>query len=1438
MISVAFLNENARTAESWPARAHPHNSTHTTARAAMPPTKHAVIALTFGLRPPQDVRDAASVQVTSSALMHQRIPDPAGPVSLGFGAATSFPCQTCGRATAPRAGVDRCRGHTGYFEPHTCVVAPAVIGPLLAHTVTALCSKCFHVVVRVPADVRQLLPPERLLAVSELARRAAASGAACAHCGAPEAAMRHVFVPKAPGSDAFGLQAPDAPAPLFGELSSYRIMLAAVPDDQLRLLGFNVALSRPADAIQVALPMAGIHHRIPNVEHEGSAVPRHALLSTAYGQLVALSQTIRDAPDDAAMRAADAQFQDAYAALCSGGQVNNGAGSHGGGGGNRRQAAGWLVRLRGKKGAIRGNIGHKGLPTIRAVLNTHSACGSGEIWLPRAHAQRLRRTVRVTNMAVVRALICLMRQGVPMTVADGDGALFVLDASTIDMLRVGTTVSRGLIDGDMVIAGRNPSIHPLSVGAYAVRLTNSGHTIFLGEANLEKKNADIDGDEVWAAVVDDVRAIAELQNMTPEANPSDMNGRLRVRPIRWTELCWLTSPSFPAVPVGDAMQLLFVCGVVVDRDAISRRSDPADGRVSGAALYALILPRGFCMRASGVALGPDGAVAAPLTEGLSKDQQNAVAAHVLVQCGPKAYLDWVDAATRLAVASAQVAPFGFDALSFRVAPAARAAMRERVAETNAACASIMERAQVLIDRGNHRAEYARVEEAVQRVSGALTGYCCSEAEKGFADHPTTRLAMSIGGSGPYATIYGTNGQQFDGAQRPYAHAPLPHFGARSCFVARGGCGTEPLSAAQPLFEYETLSVCALSAVQRGKEGVPKVAVCSRKVQHAVAPVVVLADGTIGMRANGQACAQPMSPVFGGHGLDLQHAVTAPLPISAPALRRLAAERPAYYALAVAPHLEELARVRKGALIPLSQSAFPSVVVPLRASDMLGFGVARAAEAAHEHQRAGPEEAAELVDAACAAFAAAFGADRTAAWRAHLRLCGFALELPRAAHAACVAFAVCRAHACTLEAGTPQGARSGFSTAPILQMSFNTFHNGGAAGNHSDMGTIIQLLQGTHGDAHVVCALGQRASRAEAEAFALRLPELALRSVVAPTAFDVLRVDPFAADDAAVDALSAAFLRPGFSLSPFFVRFAVCRDRALARATLPSELGAALQRTLSLTAIVDWSEHEDDEWVVRVFPCEENGTRASATALAHSCMDAVLRGVPHLCTARVESLQAVDPVSGEEEQTLVVRAHGGKKLKPAQLMRMLTEDLFDPSRLLYIEPPSLACAAFGAVAAARMLRTALHVIPQRHGVAIPPDHARLLADVFTHGGSVQGCTVRGTSNRSGPIASALVERPAPQMLQAAFFGAKQDTSAPHFNHLIGAMPQEDFELMVSSKMKRRIEAKVRETQAIVVTAAWDDAANSWGASTPFPAAPFSWTCLDDEAPHQPLRFSAI
>ncbi len=159
-------------------------------------------------------------------------------------------------------------------------------------------------------------------------------------------------------------------------------------------------------------------------------------------------------------------------------------------------------RIKGKEGRIRKNLAGKRVNfSARTVVSPDPNLRLNEIGVPFEVAKIITVSERVTTFNLERLKKVLMAENYPkanyIVRPDGKKKRVVeeLKEDLIKELEIGYSVERQLVDGDIVLFNRHPSLHKASLMAHFVRVL-PGKTFRLHPAAAFPYNADFDGDEM------------------------------------------------------------------------------------------------------------------------------------------------------------------------------------------------------------------------------------------------------------------------------------------------------------------------------------------------------------------------------------------------------------------------------------------------------------------------------------------------------------------------------------------------------------------------------------------------------------------------------------------------------------------------------------------------------------------------------------------------------------------------------------------------------------------------------------------------------------------------------------------------------------------------------------------------------------------------------
>ena len=178
------------------------------------------------------------------------------------------------------------------------------------------------------------------------------------------------------------------------------------------------------------------------------------------------------------------------------------------------------ARLKGKEGRIRGNLMGKRVDfSARTVITPDPNLALDEVGVPRSIARTLTIPEAVTTWNIER-----LQRFVANGPNEHPGARYVVrdDGQRIDLrfagkagelyLQPGYVVERHLMDGDLVIFNRQPSLHKMSMMGHRVRVM-PWSTFRLNLSVTTPYNADFDGDEMNLHAPQSIESKAEISEL-------------------------------------------------------------------------------------------------------------------------------------------------------------------------------------------------------------------------------------------------------------------------------------------------------------------------------------------------------------------------------------------------------------------------------------------------------------------------------------------------------------------------------------------------------------------------------------------------------------------------------------------------------------------------------------------------------------------------------------------------------------------------------------------------------------------------------------------------------------------------------------------------------------------------------------------------------------
>jgi DNA-directed RNA polymerase II subunit RPB1 len=220
-------------------------------------------------------------------------------------------------------------------------------------------------------------------------------------------------------------------------------------------------------------------------------------------------------------------------------------------------------RIDGKKGRMRMNLMGKRVEfSARTVLSGDPCLGINEVGIPLQIANDLSIPVTITRYNINQFVSGTSFNVKYVIKKDGRKYDANVVRGVVGRLEIGDIVERCLVNGDVVVVNRQPTLHRGSVIACYVRIFNC-LTFRLNYSTMITLNADTDGDEVNIHVPQDLESRAELEELMLASTNivSSQSSKPLVGCTQDSLLgCYLLSKE-ETIPMNDYMEVLYSMGL-------------------------------------------------------------------------------------------------------------------------------------------------------------------------------------------------------------------------------------------------------------------------------------------------------------------------------------------------------------------------------------------------------------------------------------------------------------------------------------------------------------------------------------------------------------------------------------------------------------------------------------------------------------------------------------------------------------------------------------------------------------------------------------------------------------------------------------------------------------------------------------------------------------
>jgi DNA-directed RNA polymerase subunit A' len=406
-------------------------------------------------------------------------------------------CQTCGNTASI------CPGHFGHVELAVPVLHPS-FAKLIHKLLNMTCRNCG----RIPLP-NEILEVYRLKIENEIKNLGSQSSFSfknigiktkknltCPHCGAPNYKIK--FTKPTSYQEILDDKSVNVLTP-----NMIRERLERILPDDLTLIGLDPKAFRPEWAVLQVLPVPPVYVR-PSITLE-SGIRSEDDLTHKLVDIIRINHRVRENIDAGAPALIVQDLSELLQYHVTTYFNNESSGIPPARHRSGRALKTLSQRLKGKEGRFRSNLSGKRVDfSARTVISPDPNLDINEVGVPLAIAKQLTIPKRLNylNIEAMKKLVINGMEKYPgaLYVVRPDGRRvrleFVSEREKVaELLQPGFIVERQLMDGDIVIFNRQPSLHRMSIMAHKVKVMPY-KTFRLHLAVCTPYNADFDGDEM------------------------------------------------------------------------------------------------------------------------------------------------------------------------------------------------------------------------------------------------------------------------------------------------------------------------------------------------------------------------------------------------------------------------------------------------------------------------------------------------------------------------------------------------------------------------------------------------------------------------------------------------------------------------------------------------------------------------------------------------------------------------------------------------------------------------------------------------------------------------------------------------------------------------------------------------------------------------------
>ncbi len=422
-------------------------------------------------------------------------------------------CKTCGKK------VDECPGHFGHIDLAMPVIHVGYVKEI-KKLLQSTCRSCGRLLLTGEQAAEYLRQRDRMeelggdtldtATVTKEAAKDAASRTTCPHCGTVQLKITldkpttfreegHKLTPK-----------------------EVRERLERIPEGDMISLGMDPTVSRPEWMILTSLPVPPVTVR-PSITLESGDRSEDDVTHKLV-DVLRINQRLRENRDAGAPQLIVEDLWELLQYHVTTYFDNQTSGIPPARHRSGRPLKTLVQRLKGKEGRFRSNLSGKRVNfSARTVISPDPMLSVNEVGVPIAAARELTVPIRVTdrNLAVAKEMASrgpappgdVYKAGVNYIIRSDGRRIKITDknaATVAEGIEAGYIVERHLMDGDIVLFNRQPSLHRMSIMAHEVRVMPH-KTFRFNLCVCPPYNADFDGDEMNLHVLQSEEARAEAK---------------------------------------------------------------------------------------------------------------------------------------------------------------------------------------------------------------------------------------------------------------------------------------------------------------------------------------------------------------------------------------------------------------------------------------------------------------------------------------------------------------------------------------------------------------------------------------------------------------------------------------------------------------------------------------------------------------------------------------------------------------------------------------------------------------------------------------------------------------------------------------------------------------------------------------------------------------